>query len=389
MRVRTSRWTPTAGWSLALPDTPDTTVQLVLSFGPEEHPTAAWFETIADRYPAAHHLYASGGGQIADGVVDDLHTVVTAVSFAHASVRPVVRDAVHVDNSQAVGTDMGAELAAIPGLRHVLMFAEGITMNAAAFLQGLNPMLPSGVKVTGGLASNGTQLTRSVIGLNDTPTEGRVVALALIGESLRIGTGSVGGWDVFGPERIVTRATVSNVFELDGERALDVYSRYLGTFAQELPGSGLLFPLAVRAYKNGPVSVRTLLAIDHAEGSMRFAGDIPTGSIVRLMRTTTDKLIDGAAQAAELAHAGLTAHPVDGVTTDDATLTLCISCIGRRAVMRSRVEEEIEEVGRLSGSAAVVGFYSNGEIAPPTDGLEFATAVLHNQTMTVTTISES
>ena len=52
------------------------------------------------------------------------------------------------------------------------------------------------------------------------------------------------------------------------------------------------------------------------------------------------------------------------------------------------VEEEIEEVVRLSGSSTVIGFYSNGEIAPPTDGREFAAAVLHNQTMTVTTISE-
>ncbi|WP_373068112.1 FIST signal transduction protein [Gemmatimonas sp.] len=380
MRVRSSLWTPTAGWSVARPEAPDATVQLVLSFGPVDPPDSAWFATIANRYPAAQHVYASGGGQIAGGAVNDAHTVVTTVSFQHATVRPVIRNGVDVDNSRAMGAEIGTELAAIAGLRHVLIFAEGIGMNAAGFLDGLNPMLPLRVKVTGGLASNGIQLTRSVIGLNDTPTTGRVVALGLIGDSLRIGTGSVGGWDCFGPERIVTRSTVANVFELDGERALDVYKRYLGSFAAELPGSGLLFPLAVRAYKGGPVIVRTLLAIDEAEGSMRFAGDIPTGSIVRLMRTTTDKLIDGAVNAAELAH--------EDIADDGSSLTLCISCIGRRAVMRSRVEEEIEEVVRLSGSSTVVGFYSNGEIAPPTDGREFATAVLHNQTMTVTTIAE-
>ncbi|WP_411278979.1 FIST signal transduction protein [Gemmatimonas sp.] len=384
MRVGSSLWTPTSGWSVPLPETPNATVQLVLSFGPVEPPDKAWFAAIADRYPAAEHVYASGGGQIANGAVDDCQTVVTTVAFRHATVRPVIRDGVDVDNSRAMGSEIGTELAAITGLRHVLIFAEGIGMNAAGFLDGLNPLLPPGVKVTGGLASNGIRLTRSVIGLNDTPTTGRIVALGFVGESLRIGTGSVGGWDYFGPERIVTRSTVANVFELDGERALDVYARYLGDFAKELPGSGLLFPLEVRAYKDGPVSVRTLLAIDEAAGSMRFAGDIPTGSIVRLMRTTTDKLIDGAAQAAELANKGI----ADGLVEGDSTLTLCISCIGRRAVMRSRVEEEIEEVGRLSGSSTVVGFYSNGEIAPPTDGREFATAVLHNQTMTVTTISE-
>jgi hypothetical protein len=380
MLVRSSIWTPTSGWSVPLPTSPDSSVQLVLSFGPVDPPDSAWFATVAERYPAAQHLYASGGGQIASGTVDDAHTVVTTVSFDQATVHPVLRSGVDVESSRAIGADMGAELATIVGLRHVLIFAEGIGMNAAAFLDGLNPTLPPGVKVTGGLASNGIVLTGSVIGLNDTPISGRVVALGLVGESLHVGTGSVGGWTFFGPERIVTRSTVAEVFELDGERALDVYARYLGDFAKELPGSGLLFPLEVRAFKDGPISVRTLLAINEAEGSMRFAGDIPTGSIVRLMRTTTDKLIDGAGQAAELAHDGL----VDG----GSALTLCISCIGRRAVMRSRVEEEIEEVARLSGSSTVVGFYSNGEIAPPTDGREFATAVLHNQTMTVTTISE-
>ena len=380
MLVRSSMWTPTSGWSTPLPAEPDATVQLVLSFGPVDAPDSVWFATVAERFPAAQHLYASGGGQIANSAVDDAHTVVTAVSFDQGSVHPVHRNGVDVENSRAVGADMGAELATIVGLRHVLIFAEGIGMNAAAFLDGLNPTLPPGVKVTGGLASNGIVLTRSVIGLNDTPSTGRVVALGLAGESLHIGTGTVGGWVSFGPERIVTRSTVAEVFELDGERALDVYARYLGDFAKELPGSGLLFPLAVQAGKDAPMSVRTLLGIDSAAGSMRFAGDIPTGSIVRLMRTTTDKLIDGAAQAAELAH--------DGLTASDATLTLCISCIGRRAVMRSRVEEELEEVVRLSGSSTVIGFYSNGEIAPPTDGREFATAVLHNQTMTVTTLSE-
>jgi hypothetical protein len=112
---------------------------------------------------------------------------------------------------------------------------------------------------------------------------------------------------------------------------------------------------------------------------LRFAGDIPVGSRVRLMRTNSDKLLDGAAQAASIARTS---------GSDGESLALCISCIGRRAVLRTRVDEEIDEVARESGSAVVVGFYSNGEIAPPSDGREFAQAVLHNQTMTVTTIRE-
>lgn len=176
------------------------------------------------------------------------------------------------------------------------------------------------------------------------------------------------------------------LYELDGERALDVYKRYLGHFANELPGSALLFPLAVRATHDSPVAVRTCLHVDEEAGTLRFAGDIPQGALVRLMRTSPDRLVDGATQAA--AHARVDRGASGSAESAHDALTLCVSCIGRRAVMRSRTEEELEEVVRESGSTVVVGFYSNGELAPPSDGRAHRQAVLHNQTMTVTTLSE-
>lgn len=379
MRVRHLTWTSDAGWSAA-PGPDEAAAQLVLSFGPENAPADAWFAEVRTHAPHARHVYVSGGGQIVHGLVEDETVVVTFIVFDRATVHPVLVEDATVDSSERIGAAIGEQLRAIPDLRHVLVFTEGILFNGAAFLRGLNPQLPTDVRVSGGMASNGLALSRSVIGLDGPPASGRVVALGLAGPSLLIGTGSVGGWDFFGPERIVSRADGSLLQELDGERALDVYKRYLGHFADELPGSALLFPLAVRETRDGPVAVRTCLGVDEAAGTLRFAGDIPTGSLVRLMRTTPDKLVDGAARAAAIARPS---------AEDQApSLTLCVSCIGRRAVMRSRVEEELDEVVRESGSTVVVGFYSNGEIAPPSDGRDFGDAVLHNQTMTVTTITE-
>ena len=380
MKVRSRSWSPSdARWSAAL-DADDAAAQLILSFGPVEAPDASWFAAIAAHCPKAQHVYTSGGGQIVDGLVQDTPTVTAFLTFeGDTTVHPYVLDGVRIDNSADLGAQLGAQLATVSNLRHVLVFAEGITFNAAAFLETLNAQLPSTVKISGGLASNGIALSQSVVGLNGVPTEKRLVAVGLAGSSIEVGTGSVGGWELFGPERVVTAADIAAVHTLDGERALDVYKRYLGDFARELPGSALLFPLAVRTTPNAPLAVRTILGIDEASGTLRFAGDIPAGSRVRLMRTTSDKLLDGAAQAASIARTS---------GREGESLVLCISCIGRRAVLRTRVDEEIDEVARESGSAVVVGFYSNGEIAPPSDGREFAQAVLHNQTMTVTTIRE-
>lgn len=380
MLSATWRWSPTSGWSEPLAGDALAGAQLLLSFGPVQAPPASWFDALRAAAPNARHVYCSGGGQITDASVVDDEVVVAAVSFDATTVHPVLLDGVNTAGSAECGRRLGAELRRVPGLRHVLLFAEGLSFNAAAFLETLNAALPEGVGVSGGLASNGLALDACAVGLDAPPRQGQLVAVGLAGERLRVGTGSVGGWDFFGPERAVTRAGVAEVFELDGERALDVYKRYLGEFAAELPGSALLFPLAVRTEADGPVAVRTILSIDEATGAMRFAGDIPQGSTVRLMRTTTDRLIDGAGAAATLARQGL--------AREAPSLALCVSCIGRRAVMRTRVEEELDEVAHAIGGGAVVGFYSNGEVAPPSDGREHQRAVLHNQTMTVTVLAE-
>ena len=67
------------------------------------------------------------------------------------------------------------------------------------------------------------------------------------------------------------------------------------------------------------------------------------------------------------------------------SLTIAISCVGRRLLLGERVEDELEAVvSTLSSRALVAGFYSYGEISPVTAG----TCDLHNQTMTLTSLWE-
>ena len=67
-------------------------------------------------------------------------------------------------------------------------------------------------------------------------------------------------------------------------------------------------------------------------------------------------------------------------------LAILISCVGRRLVLKQMVEEEVEVVRQTIGEKpSITGFYSYGEIAPFG---EFSPCELHNQTMTITTLSE-
>jgi hypothetical protein len=175
-------------------------------------------------------------------------------------------------------------------------------------------------------------------------------------------------------------ALLGNVlFEIDGQPALDLYKKYLGDLATGLPANALLFPLSLRRGGGETARlVRTILSIDDKAGSMTFAGDIPQGSLVQFMRANFDRLVDGAMEAAQLAkksreHAG---H----------TLAIAISCVGRRLVLGDRAEEEVEAVAEvLPENTHVVGFYSYGELSPYANGR----CELHNQTMTLTTLSET
>lgn len=205
------------------------------------------------------------------------------------------------------------------------------------------------------------------------------VAFGLYGDKVTVKSGSRGGWKPFGPIRRVTKAEANVLYEIDGKPALKLYKEYLGDKAAELPASGLLYPFALLREEDRQETglIRTILAVDEEKESLTLAGDMPQGGLVRLMHADTDSLVEGAREAAEEAH-------IKGRKGSSATLL--VSCVGRKIIMGSDVDEEVEAViGAIGENSAFAGFYSYGEICPYS---ETGFSELHNQTMTITHISE-
>jgi hypothetical protein len=261
---------------------------------------------------------------------------------------------------------------------HVFVLSDGLQVNGSELVAGLTGRLPKHVTVTGGLSGDGGRFAETLVFWDSAPAAGRVAALGLYGDRLRVGYGSLGGWDPFGPERMITRSCGNVLYALDGQSALDLYKRYLGESAAGLPATGLLFPLALRTREDQTPVVRTILAVDEGAQSMTFAGDVPEGAYARLMKANFERLIDGAAGAARTSYEAIGWVPPE--------LAILISCVGRKMVLRQRTEEEVEGVrGVLGPGTVLTGFYSYGEISPFNPS---ARCELHNQTMTVTTLSE-
>ncbi len=363
---------PSASWAGA-----DAGAQLVLAFGaPARLGSERYWQQLRELWPAATLLAGSTAGEICGTRVLDDTLAATAVRFDHATTR-AARVPVRGRTSEDVGRRV-AEMLTGPQLRHVFVLSDGLKVNGSGLVRGLTEGLPEGVTLTGGLCGDGARFGRTYACLDRFDPEESVVGVGFYGPRLRVGNGSLGGWDSFGPERRITRSRGNVLYELDGEPALALYERYLGEHAAGLPASGLLFPLTVRGERDEHPLVRTILAVDRDAASMTFAGDVPEGHFARLMRANFDRLVDGAVGAAKTAPNPLGDH--------DAQLAILISCVGRKLVLKQRVEEEVEAVERVLGSgAALTGFYSYGELSPFSTG---ARCELHNQTMTITTLSE-
>lgn len=354
------------------------TAQLVLIFGSTARlGDEAYFLRLRKEFPRAILLGCSTAGEICGTRVLDESIVATAVEFEHTRIQLAQTDIADMTQSRRAGESLANALAH-DDLVHVLVLSDGLKVNGTELTNGLIAKLPEHVVVTGGLSGDGERFARTLVCANSMTAEGKIAALGFYGDRLKVGFGSLGGWDPFGPERLITRSEGNVLYELDNQSALELYKRYLGPHAAGLPATGLLFPLALRTGDGKQGLVRTILAVDEADQSMTFAGDIPEGSYARLMKANFDRLIDGAIGAARSCHEKLEAN--------SAELAILISCVGRKLVLKQRIEEEVEGVRDVLGDGPVLaGFYSYGEISPHTPS---AKCELHNQTMTITTFTE-
>ena len=386
MRIEQTSWSEAAGW---VPHPPGAASRMSRACRPRScssSAAAAFFraraalDDVIRAFPKAYIAGCSTAGEICREHVFDDTLVVTALELERSRVECVSIDLPDADSSTVAGRTLAIQLAQLSrneDLRHIIVLSEGLHVNGSDLVRAFRDHLPPNVAVTGGLSGDGARFEQTLVVADGVATPGMVVALGFYGSSFSIGYGSVGGWDPFGPDRLVTRSAGNVLYELDGQSALALYKKYLGDQARDLPASGLLFPLAIRTEEYDQGLVRTVLSVDDEADSMTFAGDVPEGCNARLMKANFDRLIDGAVGAAKISHETLDCHP---------EFALLISCVGRKMVLQQRIEEEVEGVREIVGPATVLaGFYSYGEIGPFSTN---ARCELHNETMTVTTFSE-
>jgi len=381
MKIEQRKWTQAGGWQTTKDVGFLESPQLVIVFGARQILSdTKHYEEVKAAFPNSHLLMPSTAGEILDNEVSDKTLSLSAVKFEKTELKFASAGITDTSESEALAKKLAEQLPK-EGLVHVMVFSDGLRVNGTSLVSGLTEALPSDVSVTGGLLGDGSDFKETLVGLDEAPHSGQVVVIGFYGDSLKVGYGSLGGWDPFGPERLITKSKHNVLYEIDGQPALGLYKQYLGDQAKDLPSSGLLFPMSIRLpHDDAEVEVvRTLLSVNEADQSMTFAGDMPEGVYAKLMKANFERLVDGASGAANMS--------LEAIGQNEAELAILISCIGRKLVLKERIEEEIDAVRSVVGEkAAIAGFYSYGEICP-TAATE-KQCQLHNQTMTTTTFRE-
>ncbi|MCP5160679.1 MAG: FIST C-terminal domain-containing protein [Hahellaceae bacterium] len=351
----------------------------VLVFGYREILNDELFRAkITIAFPGAKITGCSTSGNVLDDRLEEVTACITAVNFEHTSIQIASHNIADAESSEALGE---AVIAKLPHekLRHVFVLADGHLINGSDMVRAMCKQLPDNVFLSGGLAGDGTKFEETHLWNENHYGSGSAILVGFYGDAIRIGTGHFSGWKPFGPTKKITKSVKNVLLELDGEPALDVYARYLGEFAEQLPASALRFPLGLIHAISRERVVRTILSIDFEKKSMVFAGNVPEGATCQFMTAGYQGLVEAAREAALIAN--------ESLQEESPQLAILVSCVGRRLVLSHRTEQELEAIREvLPTSCAVTGFYSYGEISSVicSDGR----CGLLNQTLTATFMAE-
>ena len=216
-------------------------------------------------------------------------------------------------------------------------------------LRGIAAVAP-GVPVVGGSASDHSPDGKFQQFANGHSYKNHF-AIAAIGGP--VGYAFTNGYRLTGKKATVTKATGRTLFELDGRRAMDVYTEWVARAESEIGGGALVsfsvqYPLLFHkdgiTYSAHPVN-------SNPDGSMDFGAAMSPGMILELGEASVNGLIAEAGNAVHKAALGV--RQPKGI--------LLAHCGGRAIALGDRIKEIPAELEHTVGHLPLIGYLAFGE----------------------------
>ncbi|SMP11609.1 PAS domain S-box-containing protein/diguanylate cyclase (GGDEF) domain-containing protein [Desulfurobacterium pacificum] len=279
--------------------------------------------------PDVERVGVSAASVIKDGEVFDSGIVVCCVK---GNVKVVSSD--FVDELER-GRFLGKSLAGSDD-GFIVLLSDGTETKGESLIEGLREYLR--IPLVGGKASNSDFGDVTLVFHNEKLMDRGAIAVYF--EEKSFVSDYVFDWVEVGRRFLVTKADGNRVYTINHFPAVEFYRHYLGdVVANGLPGSGIEYPLVFEV--NGRKVARTCVK-KLEDGSLLFAGEVPSGVYVRL---GCGSLRDGCRTLSRLKS-----------VFADCESHLVFSCFARRKFLGEEVEKELQVLGGRGG-----GFFTFGE----------------------------
>jgi len=224
-----------------------------------------------------------------------------------------------------------------------------IAVNMDEVIDGLKQDLGETFPIFGGVSLNIKLQNSYQFCCNKVYTE--AAPFLLIAGPVLFSLGVESGWMPIGEKSTVTRADGNIAYKIGDQTALEFYKKYMGEFDWE---GTVEYPLAIFEDDENSFYLRSPGIWDAEKGSLTFGGSIPEGATVQLTHTTRDKVVEAVKESVKSA---IAEYP-----GSNPSVALCFTCVARKIVLGSRVEEEYKVLKTNFPDLPVAGFYTGGEI---------------------------
>ncbi len=267
MKLETFSYTKEDGWSIeTFPDLDSEQTLILIFAAPEMIQDLTPLQELSRKYPLSKMMGCSSAGEIYGSQIRDNSLSVAIARFEHTPLQIVKANLTNMEKSFTTAEQVAQQLKRTD-LKGVLVLSEGLLVNGSELVKGLSSVLGESVVITGGLAGDGVQYKDTWTIYEGEILKNHIIAVGFYGDHVQMGWASRGGWDIFGPERYITRSKGNILYELDGKPALELYKQYLGEKSTGLPATGLFFPLSIRANESDEKQlVRTISAVTDLHG---------------------------------------------------------------------------------------------------------------------------
>ena len=223
-------------------------------------------------------------------------------------------------------------------------------------IQALNKKTKGKYQIVGGGAGDDANFSETVVFCGRKALKDAVVALEILSNE-PVGIGVKHGWTPGSSALRVTEANGTTLISVNGMPAIEVFQEYAEETKQHFDTKNpipFFLHNVIGIYTSSGYKIRVPLAINE-DGSISCASNVPEGSTIHIMKTTSKSAVHAAEEAAEMA--------MSQMNGQKPKVALFFDCVATRLRLGIDFKMELNAISETLNGADFVGCNTYGQIA--------------------------